>query len=156
MLKPGYICLVIFLATTACGETTQERWQRFDASAAAPATPAVQAPIGDYNGTWVGSGKNARPAFRTRCGYGPLIQLKIQDGSARAVFHFTRRQGLERDLESIVLNMTGAIDDHGRLKLADFQSLASAVLSARDGSGDGSWETSGLACHGTFRVHRKP
>jgi len=156
MLKSGFICFVALLATAACAQTTQERWQRFDASAAAPATQPVQAPIGDFNGNWVGSGRNALAAFRTRCGSGPLIQMTIQDGSARAVFHFTLRRGLERDLESIVVIMTGAIDDHGRLELSDFESLARAVLSARDGSGDGSWQTSGLACHGTFRVHRNP
>jgi hypothetical protein len=156
MLKSGFIGLVALLATTACAQSTQERWQQFDASATAPATPAVQAPIGDFNGNWVGSGRNALPAFRTRCGYGPLIQVKISDGSARAVFHFTMRRGLERDMESVVINMTGVIDDHGRLKLSDFQSLASGVLSARDGTGDGAWESSTLACRGTFSVHRKP
>ena len=156
MLKSGFVCLATLLAVTACGETAQERWQRFDASAATPVTQAVQAPIGDFNGNWVGTGNNALPAFRTRCGSGPLVRLTIQDGSARAVFHFTIRRGMERDLESIVLILTGNVDDHGRLKLSDFQSLASGVLSARDGMGDGAWETSQLVCRGTFRVHRKP
>ena len=150
------IFLAALLATTACGETQQAQRQAFKDRAAKPATQPVQAQIADFNGKWVGSGSNARAAFRSRCGSGPLVRLNIQDGAARAVFQFTIRKGMERDLRSEVLPLTGTIDDHGRLELSDFESDVIGVLSARDGSGDGSWETRGLACNGTFQVRRRP
>ncbi len=156
MLNYRFICLVALFAITACGETQQTQRQEFKESAAEPTTQPAQAQIGDFDGNWVGSGSNARAAFRNRCGSGPLVKLIIQDGAARAVFRFTIRRGMERDVRSEVLTLNGAIDDHGRLELSDFQSDAMAVLSARDGSGDGTWEARGLACHGTFRVRRRP
>ena len=141
------IFLAALLAMTACGETQQAQRQAFKDRATKPVTQPVQAQIGDFNGKWVGSGNNARAAFRSRCGSGPLVRLNFQ---------FTIRKGMERDLRSEVLPLTGTIDDHGRLELSDFQSDVIGVLSARDGSGDGSWETRGLACNGTFRVRRRP
>lgn len=156
MLNPRLVCLVALLAVTACGETQQAQRQQFKDLAAVPTTQPVQAQIGDFNGKWVGSGSNARAAFRTRCGNGPLVDLTIQDGAAKAVFRFTIQRGMERGIRSEVLPLTGMIDDHGRLELSDFQSDVLAVLAARDGTGDGSWQTRGLACHGTFRVRRKP
>ena len=85
-----------------------------------------------------------------------MVDLTIQDGAARAVFRFTVKWGMEQGIRSEVLTLSGAIDDHGRLELSNFQSDVMAVLSARDGTGDGTWETRGLACHGTFRVRRGP
>jgi hypothetical protein len=155
MLNYRVICLVALFATTACGEAQQMQRQQFEESAAEPTTQPAQAKIHDFDGTWVGSGSNARAAFRNRCGSGPLVELAIQDGAARAVFRFTIRRGMERNVRSEVFTLNGAIDDHGRLQLSDFQSDAVAVLSARDGLGDGTWETRGLACHGTFRMRRK-
>ena len=148
--------LAALLALMACGETQQAQRQAFSDNTAKPATQPAQAQLGDFNGKWVGSGSNARAAFRNRCGSGPLVQLTIQDGSARAVFRFTIRKGMERELRSEVLPLSGTIDDHGRLQLSDFQSDVIGVLSARDGTGDGSWETRGLACNGTFQVRRRP
>ena len=153
MLNYRFICLVALFAITACGETQQTQRQQFKESAAEPTTRPAQAQIGDFDGNWVGSGSNARAAFRNRCGSGPLVKLTIQDGAARGVFKFTTRK---KDVRSEVLTLNGAIDDHGRLELSDFRSDAIAVLSARDRSGDGTWETRGLACHGTFRVRRRP
>lgn len=148
--------LVAFLLATACAGAQQAQRQQFKESALEPTTQPAQAQIGDFDGNWVGSGSNARAAFRNRCGNGPLVDLTIEDGAARAIFRFTVRRGMERDVRSEVLTLNGAIDDHGRLELSHIQSDAIAVLSARDGSGDGAWETRGLACHGTFRVRRRP
>ena len=153
MLNYRFVCLVALFAITACGEAQQTQRQQFKESAAEPTTQPAQAKIADFDGNWVGSGSNARAAFRNRCGSGPLVELTIQDGAAKAVFRFTIRRGIIR---SEVLTLSGAIDDHGRLEISDFQSDAMAVLSARDGSGDGTWEARGLACHGTFRVRRRP
>lgn len=150
------ILLAALVATTACGETQLAQRQAFKERAATPVTQPAQAPIGDFNGKWVGTGRNALAAFRSRCGGGPLVHLNIRDGAARGVFTFTIRKGMERDIQSDVLPLTGTIDGHGRLQLSDFQSDVIGVLSARDGTGDGSWESRGLACHGTFRVQRRP
>ena len=156
MLYVRTVCLIALLVTTACGETQQAQRQQFRGSAATPTTQPAKAQIGDFDGNWVGSGSNARAAMRNRCGNGPLVDLTIQNGSDRGVFRFTVRRGLERGMRSEVVALSGNIDDHGRLELSDFQSDVVAVLSARDGSGDGTWETRGLACHGTFRVRRRP
>ena len=156
MVGYRFICLVALFAITACVESQEAQRQRFKDSASAPTTQPAQAQIGDFDGNWVGSGSNTRPGLRTRCGNGPLINLTIQAGAASAVFRFTIRRGLEKGVRSEVLPLRGAIDDHGRLQLSDFQSDVVGVLSARNGSGDGSWETRGLACHGTFRVRRGP
>ena len=156
MLNLKFVGFVALLVLTSCGETQEAQRQQFKDLAAEPTTQPAQAEIGDFNGKWVGSGSNARAAFRNRCGNGPLVDLTIQDGAAKAVFRFTIRKGMERGIRSEVLPLSGTIDDHGRLELSDFQSDVLAVLSARDGTGDGSWETRGLACHGTFRVRRKP
>ena len=156
MLKTRLIFLAVHIAIAACGQTEQAERQQFRESAPQPTTQPVLAKIGDFDGDWAGSGSIARAAFRTRCGGGPLVEVTIQDGAARAIFRFTVRRGMERDMRSEVLTLNGTIDDHGRLNLTDFQSDVIAVLSARDGSGDGTWETRGLACHGSFRVRRRP
>ena len=83
------LVIAALLALMACGETQQAQRQAFKDRAAQPAMQPAQAQIGDFNGKWVGSGRNARAAFRSRCGSGPLVQLTIHDGSARAVFRFT-------------------------------------------------------------------
>ena len=150
------VCLIALLVMTACGEKQQVQRQEFRDYAATPTTQPAQAQIGDFDGNWVGSGSNARRAMRNRCGNGPLIDLTIQNGAARAVFRITVRRRLDERPRTEVLTLSGAIDDHGRLDLSDFQSDAIGVLSAREGSGDGSWETRGLACYGTFRVRRRP
>ena len=151
-----FVFLFVLFVMTACGETQQAQRQQFKDSAPKPTTRPAQAKIDDFNGNWVGSGSHARAAFRNRCGNGPLVDLTIQSGSARAIFRFTFRRGMDKGMRTEVLSLSGAINDHGRLVLSDFQSDALAVLSARDGSGDGSWEARGLACHGTFRVRRRP
>ena len=150
------VSLVALFAITACAETQQAQRQQFKETAAEPTTQPAQAQIGDFDGNWVGSGSNARSAFRNRCGNGPLVNLTIQNGSARAVFRITARRRTDERPRTEVLTLNGAIDDHGRLEVSGRQSDAIAVLSARDGSGDGAWETRGLACHGTFRVRRRP
>ncbi len=156
MLNYRFICIVALFAIIACGEAQQAQRQQFKESAAEPATQPAQAQIGDFDGNWVGSGSNARAAFRNRCGNGPLVNLTVQNGAARAVFRFTVRRRMDERPRTEVLTLNGAIDDHGRFEVSGLQSDAIAVLSARDGSGDGAWETRGLACHGTFRVRRKP
>lgn len=156
MLNAKAICLSALLVITACAETQQAQRQQFRDSAAKPTTQPAQAQIGDFDGNWVGSGSNTRAAMRNRCGNGPLVDLTIQNGAARAVFRITVRSRMDERPRTEVLTLNGAIDDHGRLDLSHFQSDAIGVLSARDGSGDGTWETRGLACHGTFRVRRKP
>jgi hypothetical protein len=148
--------LVAFLLVTACAGAQQAQRQQFKESAVEPTTQPAQAQIGDFDGNWVGSGSNARAAFRNRCGNGPLVDLTIQNGAARAVFRITVRRRTDERPRTEVLTLNGAIDDHGRLEVSGRQSDAIAVLSARDGSGDGAWETRGLACHGTFRVRRRP
>lgn len=150
------ILLTAFLVITACGEAQQAQRLQFKESAAKPTTQPVPAQLSDFNGKWVGSGSNARVAFRNRCGNGPLVNLRIQDGAVRAVFRLTIKKGKESGMRSKVIPMGGSIDDHGRMELSEFQSDVVAVLSAREGSGDGTWETRGLACHGTFRVRRRP
>ncbi len=155
MRIPGALCLVALFAATACGQAQEEQRQRFREQAAETSTQPVQAELSAFNGTWVGSGRIARPAFRNRCGNGPLVQLDIADGRARAVFKLTSRRRMDERPRQTVLNLSGSLDDHGRLELKDFQSDVLGVLSARDGTGDGAWETRGLACHGTFSVRRK-
>ena len=155
MRSCGFIVIAAVFAMTACGETQQAQRQQFRDSAPEPVTQPAQAQIGDFDGEWVGSGSNARAAFRNRCGYGPLVVLTLQDGAARATFKFTVRRRFDERPRTELLTLNGAIDDHGRLELSDFQSDVVAVLSARDRLGDGTWETRGLACHGTFKVRRR-
>jgi len=150
------IGLVALSMITACAGAQQAQRQQFKESALEPTTQPAQAQIGDFDGNWVGSGSNARAAFRNKCGNGPLVDLTIEDGAARAVFRITGRRSLSERPRTEVLPLSGAIDDHGRLELSHIQSDAIAVLSAHDGSGDGAWETRGLACHGAFRVRRRP
>ena len=156
MFNAKALCVTGLLVITSCAETQQAQRQQFRDSAAEPTTQPVQAQIGDFDGNWVGSGSNTRPAMRNRCGNGPLVDLTIQNGAARAVFRITVRRRMDERPRTEVLNLNGTIDDHGRLDLSDFQSDVIGVLSARNGSGDGMWETRGLACHGTFRVRRRP
>ena len=144
------------LAVAACAEAQQAQRQAFKDRAPQAATQPEQAQIGDFSGKWVGAGSNALAGFYNRCGNGPLVQLFIQGDEARAVFRFTVKKSTGRQLRSEVFPLNGTIDDHGRLTLSDFQTDVVAVLSARDGTGDGSWETRGLACYGSFQVRRRP
>jgi hypothetical protein len=84
-----------------------------------------------------------------------LVDLTIQDGSARAVFSFTVRRRTDRRPRREVLSLSGDVDGQGKLVLSGFQSEAMAVLSASGEPSDGTWDTRRLACHGTFRVRRK-
>jgi hypothetical protein len=154
MLGSRIVCLVALSMITACVEPQQEQPQ-LEESAAETSTQPAQAQTGDFDGRWVGSGSNARAAFRNRCGNGPLVDLTIQDGSARAVFSFTVRRRTDRRPRREVLSLSGAVEGQGKLVLSGFQSEAMAVLSASGEPSDGTWDTRRLACHGTFRVRRK-
>lgn len=121
----------------------------------APYRQSAQAQIDDFDGNWVGSGQIARPVFRARCGNGPLIELRIQDGTAKAVFKAFVKGKSKSGLKSHVIPLSGRIDGDGRLELSGYESAAMAVLSASNGSGEGTWEFRNLICDGTFRVRRK-
>lgn len=121
-----------------------------------PFTQSAQAQIGDFDGEWVGSGRIARPIFRTRCGNGPLIELRIQNGTAKAVFKAFAKGKAKTGLKSHVIPLSGRIDGDGKLELTGYESAAMAVLLASNGSGEGTWEFRNLVCDGTFRVRRKP
>ena len=156
VLGSSIFSLVALSMITACVEPQQEQQPQLEESAADTSRQSAQAQIGGFDGRWVGSGSNARAAFRNRCGNGPLVEITIQDGAARAVFRLTVRRGMDRRPRTEVLSLNGAIDDQGKLELSGFQSDAMAVLSASGESSDGTWETRSLACHGTFRVRRRP
>ena len=148
----GLVALVIL---TACADAPRAQQQQLEEPTAETSTQPSQAPSGEFDGNWVGSGSNARNAFRTRCGSSPLVDLTIQDGSARAVFSFTVRRRTDRRPRREVLSLSGAVEGQGKLVLSGFQSEAMAVLSASGEPSDGTWDTRRLACHGTFRVRRK-
>ena len=156
MLNTRTIGLVVLFAITACGSTQLTLGQQAHEPAAEPRTQAAQAQIGEFDGRWVGSGNNARAAFRTRCGNGPLIELTIQNGSAKGVMKFFVRRPLNNEMRSDVVPVTGTVDDHGRLDLTGHQATFTGVLSVQSGSGDGSWDVRTLACHGTFQVNHRP
>ena len=109
-----------------------------------------------FDGHWVGSGRNAQASARNRCGDGPLVDMTIQDGAARAVFKLTVPKGLTSSIKMHVIPMEGSVGSDGKLTLSDQQSNAMADLSADSGSGEGSWEIGSLACQGSFQVRRKP
>jgi len=85
-----------------------------------------------------------------------LIELKIQDGAAKAVFKAFVKGRSKSGIQSLVITLSGAIDGDGKLELSGYESGVMAVLSASNGSGEGTWEFRNLACHGTFRVRRNP
>ena len=122
----------------------------------APYPQSAQAQMDDFDGNWVGSGRIARPIFRTRCGDGPLIEMRIQDGTAKAVFKAFVKGKSKAGLKSHVIPLSGRIDDDGRLELSGYESAAMAILLASNGSGEGTWEFRNLFCDGTLRVRRKP
>jgi hypothetical protein len=156
MLITRTIGLVVLFAVAACGSAQLTLGQQTQGPAAEPRTQAEQAQTGDFDGRWVGSGTNARAAFRTRCGNGPLIELTIQNGSAKGVMKFFVRRPLNNEMRSDVVPVTGTVDDHGRLDLTGHQATFTGVLSVQSGSGDGSWDVRTLACHGTFQVNHRP
>lgn len=122
----------------------------------APFTQFAQAQIGDFDGEWVGSGQIARPIFKSRCGNGPLINLKIENGTAEAVFKAFAKGKAKTGLKTRVVFLRGRIDSDGQLELSGQDSAAKAVLLASNGSGEGTWEFRNLVCEGIFRVRRKP
>ena len=152
---PRAMSLAVLFAVAACGSTHLTLGQQAPAPAE-PRTQAAQAQIGDFDGRWVGSGRNARSAFTTRCGSGPLIELTIQNGTAKGVMKFFVRRPMNNEMRSDLIPVTGAIDDHGRLDLSGHQATFTGVLSAQSGSGDGSWDVRTLACYGTFQVRHRP
>lgn len=134
-------------------------------SAAPPPAPqSAQAGTDSFDGTWVGSGRIARPIFRSWCGDGPLVKMTIQDGAARAVFKAFAKGKARAGLRSYVITLTGVVEGDGALTLTGYEASATLALSARDGTGDGTgegtgegtWEFRRLACYGNFRVRRKP
>ncbi|MGI9383578.1 MAG: hypothetical protein ACR2PO_10520 [Methyloligellaceae bacterium] len=156
MLIPRAMRLVVLFAVAACGSTQLTTGQQANDPPLEPRTQAAQAQIRDFDGKWVGSGSNARNSFRLRCGNGPLVDLTIQNGAAKAVLKFFVRRTLDNDVQSHVIPLNGTIDDHGRMELSGYQASASAVLSAESGSGDGTWETRELVCNGRFQVNHRP
>lgn len=156
MLTTRVLCLAGLFALAACGSAQLTFGTQASAPPAEPQTQAAQAQIGDFDGRWVGSGSNARASYVTRCGSGPLIDLTIQNGSARGVLKFFINRPLVTEMRTDVVPITGTIDDYGRLSLTGHQATFTGVLSAEAGSGDGSWDVRTLACNGTFRVNRRP
>ncbi len=150
-----FVGLVALITITACVDPQQEQ-QQFEKSAAGTNTQSSQAQSGDFDGSWVGSGRRSPNVSRNRCGDGPLVELTIQGGTARAVFRLPVRRGRDQRPRTEVLSLNGGVDDQGKLELFGFQSEAMAVLLASDGSGEGTWETRTLVCHGTFPVRRRP
>jgi len=134
----------------------------------APAPQSAQAGTDSFDGTWVGSGRIARPIFRSWCGDGPLVKMTIQDGAARAVFKAFAKGKARAGLRSYVITLTGVVEGDGALTLTGYEASATLALSARDGTGagtgagtgegtgEGTWEFRRLACYGNFRVRRKP
>jgi len=120
-----------------------------------PFTQSAQAQIRDFDGEWVGSGHIAWPIFRANCGNGPLIELKIQNGTAKAVFKTFAKGKAKSGLKSRVIPLSGRIDRDGKLELSGYESAAMAVLLASNGTGEGTWEFRNVVCNGTFRVRRK-
>lgn len=143
------------LVLAACASPQPEQ-RPSEEEAAETAEPTPRTGLAGLDGHWVGSGSTARNLARNRCGRGPLIDLTIDQGAARAVFRLTVRRGMDRRPHTEVIPLNGRIDDQGQLELSGFQSTARALLSAKEESGEGTWETRSLACHGTFRVRRKP
>ena len=115
-------------------------------------TQSAQAQIDAFDGTWVGSGSNARTIFRTRCGDGPLVEMKIQKGAAKAILKTFAKGRARSGLLSRVIPLSGIINSDGKLELTGYESSATVDLSASDGLGEGTWEFRKLACHGSFRV----
>jgi hypothetical protein len=156
MVRYRFLGLVALFTITACVKPQQEQQQQSAEPVVETSAQSSKAQSSKFDGGWVGSGSNARAAFRNRCGNGPLVEITIQDGAARAVFRLTVRRGMERRPRTEVLSLNGAIDGRGKLVLSGFQSDAMVVLSATGESSDGTWDTRRLACHGTFRVRRRP
>lgn len=121
-----------------------------------PLVQSVQAQDNAFDGHWVGSGQNAQASSRNRCGDGPLVDLTIGGGKARAVFKLTVPKGLTSSVRMHVIPMEGSVSGDGELTLSDQQSNATASLSASSGSDEGTWKIGSLACEGTFRVQRQP
>lgn len=120
-----------------------------------PFTQSAQPQLDYFDGNWVGSGANARPIFRTRCGNGPLVEITIQDGATMAVFKAFVKGKARSGLRSHLIRLSGAIDRDGKLELSGYESSATVNLSASDGLGEGTWEFRKLVCHGSFRGRRK-
>lgn len=121
-----------------------------------PLVQSAQAQSDAFDGHWVGSGRNAQVSSRNRCGDGPLVDMTIQDGAARAVFKLTVPKGLTSSVRMHVIPLEGSVSGDGKLTLSEQQSNATASLSAGSGSGEGTWEIGSLACQGSFQVRRKP
>ena len=155
MLGYRFVGLVALLTITACVGPQQQQDQ-IENSAAETYTQSSQARFGDFDGSWVGSGRRSPNVSRNRCGDGPLVELTIQDGAARSVFRLPVRRGRDQRLRTEVLSLRGGVDDQGQLELSGHESDAKAVLSASGGSGEGTWEFRSIACHGTFQVRRRP
>ena len=129
-------------------------------AAPAPAPQSAQARSDAFDGTWVGSGRIARPIFRSWCGDGPLVEMTIQDGAARAVFKAYAKGKARAGLRSYVITLTGVVDGDGNgdgaLTLTGYEARATLALSASGGTGEGTWEFRRLACYGDFRVRKRP
>jgi len=121
-----------------------------------PPVQTAQAQTNAFDGNWVGSGRNARASARNRCGDGPLVELTVQDGEAKAVFKLTVPHSKNVGLKRHVFPINGSVDDDGALTLSGHQADATATLSASGEPSEGTWEIGSLACDGTFRVRRKP
>ena len=106
-----------------------------------------------FDGQWVGSGRGSTGLSRNRCADGPIIELTVQAGVAKATLKLVLKKTKEIDIE--VIPLRGTIDDQGNMKLAGYESNVIGILSASEGSGEGTWEIMTYGCRGAFRVRKK-
>ena len=109
-----------------------------------------------FDGTWVGSGTIARPIFRTRCGNGPLIELTVKDGAAKAVFKAFAKGKARTGLKSHLFVLRGSVGTDGHLDLGTWDAEATFDLNAETGTGEGTWSFTRVVCDGPFTVRKRP
>ena len=107
----------------------------------------------DFDGQWVGYGHSSPNSSRYRCGDGPIIELTVQAGLAKAALKFALKK--TQGIDIAVIPLRGKIDDQGNMRLAGYESQVIGVLSASKKSGEGTWEIVTYGCRGSFRLRNR-
>ncbi len=112
-----------------------------------------QVQTNDFDGQWVGYGRSSPNLSRNRCGDGPIIELTVQAGIAKATLKLVTQRAQKIDIA--VIPLRGTIDDQGNMKLAGYESKVLGILSASKGLGEGTWEIVTHGCRGAFELRYK-